>query len=142
MKKKIKKIWLMGKLRELNLNDPSLFEDELNQELKVIAGEKDLSGFKVTVNESIVKFWWPIILKEFNDSKEDLPEPLMFLILGIGRSPYGMTVAHFPGCLYYYYIPEIIEDYKRLARQNHASRIKGMELSHSNTRGMEMELTF
>ena len=132
----------MGKLRELNLNDPSLFEDELNQELKVIAGEKDLSGFKVTVNESIVKFWWPIILKEFNDSKEDLPEPLMFLILGIGRSPYGMTVAHFPGCLYYYYIPEIIEDYKRLARQNHASRIKGMELSHSNTRGMEMELTF
>ena len=142
MKKRIKKIWLMGKLRELNLNDPSLFEDEMNQELKVIAGEKDLSGFKVTVNESIVKFWWPIILKEFNDSKEDLPEPLMFLILGIGRSPYGMTVAHFPGCLYYYYIPEIIEDYKRLARQNHASRIKGMELSHSNTRGMEMELTF
>ena len=142
MKKKIKKIWLMGKLREPNLNDPSLFEDELNQELKVIAGEKDLSGFKVTVNESIVKFWWPIILKEFNDSKEDLPEPLMFLILGIGRSPYGMTVAHFPGCLYYYYIPEIIEDYKRLARQNHASRIKGMELKHSNTRGMEMELQF
>ena len=142
MKKKIKKIWLMGKLRELNLNDPSLFEDELNQELKVIAGEKDLSGFKVTVNESIVKFWWPIILKEFNDSKEDLPEPLMFLILGIGRSPYGMTVAHFPGCLYYYYIPEIIEDYKRLARQHHASRIKNMVLTHSNTRGMEMELQF
>ena len=142
MKKRIKKIWLMGKLRELNLNDPSLFEEEMNQELKVIAGEKDLSGFKVTVSESIVKFWWPIILKEFNDSKEDLPEPLMFLILGIGRSPYGMTVAHFPGCLYYYYIPEIIEDYKRLARQNHASRIKGMELSHSNTRGMEMELQF
>ena len=132
----------MGKLRELNLNDPSLFEDEMNQELKVIAGEKDLSGFKVTVNDSNVKFWWPIILKEFNDSKEDLPEPLMFLILGIGRSPYGMTIAHFPGCLYYYYIPEIIEDYKKLARQNHASRIKTVELSHSNMKGMRMELQF
>ena len=142
MKKKVKKIWLMGKLRELNLNDPSLFEDEMNQELKVIAGEKDLSGFKVTVNDSNVKFWWPIILKEFNDSKEDLPEPLMFLILGIGRSPYGMTIAHFPGCLYYYYIPEIIEDYKKLARQNHASRIKTVELSHSNMKGMRMELQF
>jgi len=142
MKKRIKKSWLMGKLRELNLNDPSLFEDEMNQELKVIAGEKDLSGFKVTVNDSNVKFWWPIILKEFNDSKEDLPEPLMFLILGIGRSPYGMTVAHFPGCLYYYYIPEIIEDYKKLARQNHASRIKTVELSHSNMKGMRMELQF
>ena len=129
MKKRIKKIWLMGKLRELNLNDPSLFEDELNQELKVIAGEKDLSGFKVTINESIVKFWWPIILKEFNDSKEDLPEPLTWLILGMGRPPMGLTVAHFPGFLFYYYIPDIIEDYRKLARQNHASRIKGMELT-------------
>ena len=142
MKKRIKKIWLMGKLRELNLNDPSLFEDELNQELKVIAGEKDLSGFKVTVSESIVKFWWPIILKEFKDSKEDLPEPLTWLILGMGRPPMGLTVAHFPGFLFYYYIPDIIEDYKKLARKNHASRIKGMVLTHSNTRGMEMELQF
>lgn len=142
MKKRIKKIWLMGKLRELNLNDPGLFEDEMNQELKVIAGEKDLSGFKVTVSESIVKFWWPIILKEFKDSEEDLPEPLTWLILGVGRPPMGLTVAHFPGFLYSFYIPDIIEDYKKLARQNHASRIKGMTLTHSNTRGMEMELQF
>lgn len=142
MKKKIKKIWLMGKLRELNLNDPSLFEDEMNQELKVIAGEKDLSGFKVTVSESIVKFWWPIILKDFKDKTESLPEPMTWLILGMGRPPMGLTVAHFPGFLFYYYIPDIIEDYRKLARQNHASRIKDMELKHSNTRGMEMELTF
>ena len=144
MKKKIKKIWLMGKLRELRFDIPEDFEWSVNYELKRITNGKDLSGFKVTVDEANnkVKFWWPIILKEFKDSKEDLPEPLMFLILGIGRSPYGMTVAHFPGCLYYYYIPEIIEDYKRLARQNHASRIKNMVLTHSNTRGMEMELQF
>lgn len=142
MKKRIKKIWLMGKLRELNLNDPSLFEDELNQELKVIAGEKDLSGFKVTVNESNVKFWWPIILKEFKDSEEDLPEPLTWLILGMGRPPMGLTLAHFPGFLFYFYIPDIIDDYRKIARKNHASRIKDMELKHSNTRGMEMELTF
>ena len=134
----------MGKLRELNLNGPAMFENEVNHELKKIANGKDLSGFKVTVDEpnNKVKFWWPIILNEFKDSKEDLPEPLMWLILGIGRSPYGMTVANFPGCLYYYYIPEIIEDYKKLARQNHASRIKGMVLTHSNKRGMEMELQF
>ena len=142
MKKRIKKIWLMGKLRELNLNDPSLFEDELNQELKVIAGEKDLSGFKVTVNESNVKFWWPIILKDFKDKTESLPEPLTWLIMGKGRPPMGLTVAHFPGFLFYYYIPDIIDDYRKIARQNHASRIKGMELKHSNTRGMEMELQF
>ena len=143
-RKKIKKIWLMGKLRELNLNGSAMFEDEVNQELKIIANGKDLSGFKVTVDEpnNKVKFWWPIILKEFEDDSENLPQPLMWLILGIGRSPYGMTVANFPGCLYYYYIPEIIEDYKKLARQNHASRIKGMTLTHSNTRGMEMELQF
>jgi hypothetical protein len=142
MKKRIKKIWLMGKLRELNLNDPNLFEDEMNQELKVIAGEKDLSGFKVTVNESIVKFWWPIILKEFKDDNENLPEPLTWLILGVGRPPMGLTVAHFPGFLFYYYIPDIIDDYRKIARQNHASRIKDMVLTHSNTRGMEMELQF
>ncbi len=132
----------MGKLRELNLNDPNLFEDEMNQELKVIAGEKDLSGFKVTVNESIVKFWWPIILKEFKDDNENLPEPLTWLILGVGRPPMGLTVAHFPGFLFYYYIPDIIDDYRKIARQNHASRIKDMVLTHSNTRGMEMELQF
>ena len=142
MKKRIKKIWLMGKLRELNLNDPSLFEDELNQELKVIAGEKDLSGFKVTVNESNVKFWWPIILKDFKDKTESLPEPMTWLILGKGRLPMGLSVPHFPGFLFYYYIPDIIDDYKKIARQNHASRIKDMELKHSNTRGMEMELSF
>lgn len=142
MKKRIKKIWLMGKLRELNLNDPGLFEDEMNQELKVIAGEKDLSGFKVTVSESIVKFWWPIILKEFKDDNENLPQPLMWLILGQGRPSLGLNVPNFPGFLFYFYIPDIIQDYKRLARQNHASRIKGMELKHSNTRGMEMELQF
>ncbi len=132
----------MGKLRELNLNDHNLFEDEMNQELKVIAGEKDLSGFKVTVNESIVKFWWPIILKEFKDDNENLPEPLTWLILGVGRPPMGLTVAHFPGFLFYYYIPDIIDDYRKIARQNHASRIKDMVLTHSNTRGMEMELQF
>ncbi len=132
----------MGKLRELNLNDPNLFEDEMNQELKVIAGEKDLSGFKVTVNESIVKFWWPIILKEFEDDSENLPQPLMWLILGQGRPSLGLNVPNFPGFLFYFYIPDIIQDYKRLARQNHASRIKDMVLTHSNTRGMEMELQF
>ena len=144
MKKKVKKIWLMGKLRELWFDFPDDFEWTVNAELQRIASGKDLSGFKVTVDETNnkVRFWWPIILKEYNESKEDLPEPLMWLVLGIGRSPYGMTVANFPGCLYYYYIPEIIDDYKKLARQNHASRIKGMTLTHSNTRGMEMELQF
>ena len=134
----------MGKLRELLYDAPEDFEWSVNHELKKIANGKDLSGFKVTVDEqnNKVKFWWPIILKEYNESKEDLPEPLMWLVLGIGRSPYGMTVANFPGCLYYYYIPEIIDDYKKLARENHASRIKDMKLTHSNTRGMEMELQF
>ena len=143
-RKKIKKIWLMGKLRELNLNGAAMFEDEVNHELKKIANGKDLSGFKVTVDEpnNKVKFWWPIILKDFKDKKESLPEPLTWLILGQGRSPMGLTFAHFPGFLYYFYIPDIIEDYKKLARKNHASRIKSMTLSHSNTRGMEMELQF
>ncbi len=144
MKKKVKKIWLMGKLRYLEYEVPSDFEWSVNYELKTIANGQDLSGFKVTLDEAnnSVKFWWPIILKEFRDNKESLPEPLMWLILGKGRSPFGMTVAHFPGFLYSFYIPDIIEDYKRLARQNHASRIKGVVLSHSNTRGMEMELQF
>ena len=144
MKKKVKKIWLMGKLRELWFDIPEDFEWTVNAELQTIANGKDLSGFKVTVDETNnkVKFWWPIILKEFNDSKEDLPEPLTWLVLGMGRPPMGLTLAHFPGFLFYYYIPDIIDDYKRLARKNHASRIKGMELTHSNTRGMEMELQF
>ena len=144
MKKKVKKIWLMGKLRYLEYEVPSDFEWSVNYELKTIANGQDLSGFKVTLDEAnnSVKFWWPIILKDFKDKKESLPEPLMWLILGKGRSPFGMTVAHFPGFLYSFYIPDIIEDYKKLARQNHASRIKGMTLTHSNTRGMEMELQF
>ena len=144
MKKKVKKIWLMGKLRYLEYEVPGDFEWSVNYELKTIANGQDLSGFKVTLDEAnnSVKFWWPIILKEFRDNKESLPEPLMWLILGKGRSPFGMTVAHFPGFLYSFYIPDIIEDYKKLARQNHASRIKDMKLTHSNTRGMEMELQF
>ena len=143
-RKKIKKIWLMGKLRELNLNGSAMFEDEVNHELKKIANGKDLSGFKVTVDEpnNKVKFWWPIILKEFEDDSESLPQPLMWLILGEGRPSLGLNVPNFPGFLFYFYIPDIIADYKRLARQNHASRIKGMELKYSNTRGMEMELQF
>ena len=134
----------MGKLRYLEYEVPGDFEWSVNYELKTIANGQDLSGFKVTLDEAnnSVKFWWPIILKEFRDNKESLPEPLMWLILGKGRSPFGMTVAHFPGFLYSFYIPDIIEDYKKLARQNHASRIKGMTLTHSNTRGMEMELQF
>jgi hypothetical protein len=144
MKKKVKKIWLMGKLRNLEYEVPGDFEWSVNYELKRITNGQDLSGFKVTLDEAnnSVKFWWPIILKDFKDKKESLPEPLMWLILGKGRSPFGMTVAHFPGFLYSFYIPDIIEDYKKLARQNHASRIKGMTLTHSNTRGMEMELQF
>ena len=143
-RKKIKKIWLMGKIRELWFDVPEDFEWSVNHELKTIANGKDLSGFKVTVDEpnNKVKFWWPIILKDFKDKKESLPEPLTWLILGQGRTPMGLTFAHFPGFLYYFYIPDIIQDYKRLARQNHASRIKGVELKHSNTRGMEMELQF
>ena len=83
MKQKIKKIWLMGKLRELRFDIPEDFEWTVNSELKNIAEGKDLSGFKVTIDEpnNKVKFWWPIILKEFKDSEEDLPEPLTWLIL-------------------------------------------------------------
>ena len=143
-RKKIKKIWLMGKLRELWLELPEDFEWTVNSELKSIANGKDLSGFKVTVDEpnNKVKFWWPIILKEFKDNSESLPQPLMWLILGEERPSLGLNVPNFPGFLFYFYIPDIIADYKRLARQNHASRIKDMKLSHSNTRGMEMELQF
>ena len=143
-RKKIKKIWLMGKLRELWFDVPEDFEWSVNHELKKIANGKDLSGFKVTVDEpnNKVKFWWPIILKEFEDDSENLPQPLMWLILGEGRPSLGLNVPNFPGFLFYFYIPDIIQDYKRLARQNHASRIKNMELKHSNTRGMEMELQF
>ena len=144
MKKKVKKIWLMGKLRELWFDIPEDFEWTVNAELQRIANGQDLSGFKVTLDEAnnSVKFWWPIILKDFKDKKESLPKPLTWLILGQGRTPMGLTFAHFPGFLYYFYIPDIIEDYKKLARKNHASRIKDMKLTHSNTRGMEMELQF
>ena len=84
MKKKVKKIWLMGKLRELWFDIPEDFEWSVNYELKRIANGQDLSGFKVTLDEAnnSVKFWWPIILKEFRDNRESLPEPLMWLILG------------------------------------------------------------
>ena len=48
-RKKIKKIWLMGKIRELLYDAPEDFEWSVNHELKKIANGKDLSGFKVTV---------------------------------------------------------------------------------------------
>ena len=115
-RKKIKKIWLMGKIRELLYDAPENFEWSVNHELKKIANGKDLSGFKVTVDEpnNKVKFWWPIILKEFEDDSESLPQPLMWLILGQGRPSLGLNVPNFPGFLFYFYIPDIIQDYKRL----------------------------
>ena len=144
MKKKVKRIWLMGKLRELNMYDPCLFEDEMNQELKVIAGKKDLSGMKVTVDliKNLVKFWWPIIIKDASSEKDRIPEALAWLIMGMERPPLELYFAHFSGFNYYFNTPDIIQDYKKLARENHASRIKDMKLTHSNLRGMEMELQF
>ena len=102
-RKKIKKIWLMGKLRELWFEFPEDFEWSVNHELKKIANGKDLSGFKVTVDESNnrVKFWWPIIIKDFEDDRENLPEPLTWLVLGEGRPSLGLNVPNFPGFLFY-----------------------------------------
>ena len=121
MKKEVKKIWLMGKLRYLEYEVPGDFEWSVNYELKTIANGKDLSGFKVTLDEAnnSVKFWWPIILKEFEDDSENLPQPLMWLILGEGRPSLGLNVPNFPGFLFYFYIPDIIQDYKRLDRTMH-----------------------
>ena len=130
----------MGKIRELDMNNPVSFESEINQELKNLTPTIDLSGMKVTLETgNEVKLWWPLVTTE-EERPGTILEQLTWLITGVDGG--YLTFARYPGFNCYFDIEEFICYYKEDAKNNHASRIKKMHLTHSNTRGMEMQLCF
>lgn len=151
MSKKItKKIWLLGKVRELDFSNPKAFEDEVNAELKEFIRSNTPTNFtaKITVgadNKKVVKFNWPLSYPGEKSYPDAMPEQLGWIITGECENfqpMYGLTVAHFPNCQYLTPYSEFKFYYKKNAYYYHASRFKDMEIKYSAFDGIDMTLTF
>lgn len=140
-----KKIFLCGKVRELDFAKPELFELEMRRDVTVFLKQKNVVNFQVFVDQAKkeVSFKWPIGIKE--DYKHDLDsdpqkirEEFIYYITG-GYTP-GFT-PQFPNFYYHWGLEDFYNFYRELSKHFKASRFKGIEFKKQPTL-IELILTF
>ena len=140
-----KKVFLCGKVRELDFAKPSIFELETRRDVTVFLKQENVVHFQVFVDQAQkeVSFKWPIGIKE--DYKHDLDsdpqkirEEFIYYITG-GYTP-GFT-PQFPNTYYHWSLDDFYNFYRELSKHFKASRFKGIEFKKQPTL-IELILTF
>ena len=149
--KHLKKILLMGKLFDLNLNDAKEFEKSVNDELnQVFAKTKISDPFIAKMNGDTLTMKLGLITEDSNDpnvylnpDSDSIPYEIIRLLEGDQKkslfpfsTPFGDHFRFLMG------IDDFITEFKRSSRKNHASRIKAIDVKYSRVRGLTMNLTF
>ena len=140
-----KKIFLCGKVKELDFAKPELFELEMRRDVTVFLKQKNVVNFQVFVDQAKkeVSFKWPIGIKE--DYKHDLDsdpqkirEEFIYYITG-GYTP-GFT-PQFPNTYYHWRLDDFYNFYRELSKHFKASRFKDIKFKKQPTI-IELILTF
>lgn len=144
-KKRIKKVFLLGRIFDLDLDDPGNFEQSVCSELKLLLKGQDIP-FKAVVNDSTLTMKLPLTIDDVNDpnvfyNPEDgtIPLELEHLI----ESP-NETLRVLYGSLFSWSImlEDFIHDYKKRAREKKASRPKGIDARFSKVKGLTMTINY
>ena len=81
----MKKVWLMGKVRDLDMKNPKPFEDGVNDDLANFNGRDFKGGFETTlISPKEAIFHWKLsVPKEYQpDEPDGIPMEMWWLITG------------------------------------------------------------
>ena len=141
----MKRIWLMGKVRGLDLKNPKLFEDSVNDDLANFNGRNLKGVFKVELAcAQKVQFKWSVSTPKPNAPCE-MDECVSWLITGECNEfqpAYGYMLPHFPGYEYTFNTDDFAALYKTNSNYYKASRFKRANIMFSNFTGLVMSLDY
>ena len=106
----MKKVWLMGKVRDLDMKDPKPFEDGVNDDLVKFNG-KNLKGIfeVISVSSNEIIFHWKLSVPKENqpNDPDGIPLAMWWLITGECDSfqpEWDLPVSHITPKTYVIYI--------------------------------------
>ena len=141
----MKRIWIMGRVRDLDLKDTKPFEDSVNDDLANFNG-KNLKGvFNVELAcAQKVHFKWKVSTPE-PDTPCEMPEFVSWLITGECNEfqpAYGYMLPRFPGFEYSINTDDFAALYKRNSNYYKASKFKKANIMFSNFTGLMMSIDY
>ena len=141
----MKRIWLMGKVRDLDMKNPKPFEDGVNNDLANFNG-KNLKGvFNVEhACAQKVQFKWTVSTPK-PDAPCEMPEFVSWLITGECddfQPEYSYMLPRFPDYEYNINIEDFAALYKKNSNYYKASKFKRANIMFSNFAGLIMSLDY
>ena len=148
----MKKVWLMGKVRDLDLKNPKEFEDGVNDDLANYNGNDFKGGFETTLTsptEAI--FHWKLSLPKENlsDIPDGIPMEMWMLITGESTSfqpAYDLEVYSILKACHDAIITYIAEDlcdlYKDNSKYYGADKFKKVTIQFKQDIGLKMTIKF
>ncbi len=146
----MKKVWLMGKVRGLDLDDLKPFEDSVNDDLANFNG-KDLKGaFRaVSLSQNTVSFIWGVSIKDEPDSPDEIPLIMWWLITGecdkfqpAWDLPTNVLLNACPNAHITYVAEDLSDLYKKNSKYYGADKFRRVEIEYKPNVGLIMRLIF
>ena len=148
----MKKVWLMGKVRDLDMKNPKPFEDSVNDDLADYNGNNFKGGFETTLispREAI--FHWKLSLPKENlsDNPDGIPMEMWMLITGeckAFRPAYDLEVYSIlkvcPDAIITYTAEDLCDLYKDNSKYYGADKFKKVTIQFKPDIGLMMTIKF
>ena len=148
----MKKVWLMGKVRDLDLKDTKPFEDSVNDDLANYNGNDYKGGFEATAASSKeVTFHWKLsVPKEYQpDNPDGIPMELWMLITGETKSfqpKFDLDVYTIlktcPNAIITFMAEDLCDIYKDNSKYYGADKFKKVTIQFKPDIGLKMTIKF
>ena len=148
----MKRIWLMGKVRDLDLKKPKEFEDGVNDDLANYNGNDFKGGFETTLTsptEAI--FHWKLSLpkEKLSVDPDVIPMEMWMLITGECKAfqpAYDLEVYSIlkvcPNAIITYIAEDLCDLYKKNSKHYGADKFKKVNIQFNPDIGLKMTIKF
>ena len=146
----MKKVWLMGKVRDLDMNDLKPFVNGVNDDLANLNG-KDLKGAfsAISLSQDRVSFYWGVSIKDEPDSPDEIPLIMWWLITGecdkfqpAWDLPTKMLLNACPNAHITYLAEDLSDLYKKYSKYYGADKFKKVNIQFNPDIGLKMTIKF
>ena len=148
----MKKVWLMGKVRDLDLNDLKPFEDGVNDDLANFY-ENNLSGSfsAATMSQKMVRFIWKLSVRDEYQPKypDGIPLFMWWLITGDCADfqleydfPTNIILNQCPNAIITFTAKDVCDYYKDNSKYYGADKFKKVDIKYIPNAGLTMTLKF
>jgi len=146
----MKKVWLMGKVRDLDMKNPKPFEDGVNDDLAKFNG-KNLKGIfeVISVSSNEIIFHWKLSVPKENqpNDPDGIPLAMWWLITGECDSfqpewdlPVNTILNLCPNAIITYNTKDLCDLYKDNSKYYKADKFRKVEIEFKPNYGLMMTL--